>query len=74
MKARHEFDTEEDYHKYLKTHFAAMAMQGLLFGTFKFLEENPMPEPINQILNKEKLAKEASELADALLTQLTSTK
>ncbi len=30
MKARHEFDNDADYNEYIRTHFAACAMQGLL--------------------------------------------
>lgn len=33
MKARHEFDSDEEYQKYLRTYFAAMAMQGILANT-----------------------------------------
>ena len=28
MKARHEFESDNDYLEYLRTYFAAMAMQG----------------------------------------------
>ena len=30
MKARHEFFNKEQYEEYLRTYFAAMAMQGML--------------------------------------------
>lgn len=35
MTAMHEFQTKEQYEQYLRTYFAAMAMQGLLAGKYE---------------------------------------
>jgi len=61
MKAKHEFTTNEEYQKYLKTYFTAMAMQGWIacqhdgFGG-----------------STEDIVKRSIECADELLKQLES--
>ena len=63
MKARHEFTSEKEWLEYLKTYFAAMAMQGLLVRYF----ENGMYG--NQI-NYPMVEQVAVMQADALINEL----
>ena len=64
MKARHEFRQEEDsnkaYEEYLRTYFAAMAMQGLL--------SNPELTKTHD----EVIAMTSTDAADALITALNA--
>lgn len=60
MKSRQDFTTEEDYSEYLRTYFAAMAMQGLITGFDK-----------DGILSKYELVQRAVQYADELLIQLS---
>ena len=64
MKARFEFHSEKEYKEYLKTYFAAMAMQGICAsGANDFNTDH-----VQQI------AEIAVKQADALLTALDKTK
>ena len=61
MKARHEFDSDKSYQEYLKTYFAAMAMQGWCASSY-----NPT--------YFERMANDAVDIADALINALNQTK
>lgn len=56
MKSRQDFTTEKDYQDYLRTYFAAMAMQGMLAEQYWTSPEN--------------LARCSTEAADALINAL----
>ena len=57
MKARHEFDSDLAYNEYLRTYFAAMAMQGIIAK-----EGYPSQE----------LGERSTAAADALITALNT--
>jgi len=61
MKARHEFESDEAYRDYLRTYFAAMAMQGVLS------HNNPNNYKPNQ---SEDIVRLSIALSDELLKQL----
>ena len=64
MKARHEFTSEKEWLEYLKTYFAAMAMQGLLAGHYEYFKGNDDVSVPNSI------AEYAVRNADALINEL----
>jgi hypothetical protein len=61
MKARHEFESLEDYKEYLRHYYAGLAMQGMLANPE--LEVNTTPA--------ETIAEDAVVQADALISQLS---
>lgn len=63
MKSRNEFETDADYTTYLRTHFAAMAMQGITTA-WSDLNSPWLPK------DSEVLTKRAVQIADALIEAL----
>ena len=59
MKARHEFNTEQEWLEYIRCYFAAMAMQGMLAAFSDSYHASP-----------ENTAQLAVKYADALIEQL----
>lgn len=56
MKPRHEFHDQQDYHEYLRTYFAAMAMQAILSRpdwdmSFKYVAQDAINEA-DQLLKR----------------------
>lgn len=73
MKARHEFNSQKEYQEYLKTYFAAMAMQGVMAGVNSSKEA--WTDYINTANKKgisidELIAKNSIDAADALINEL----
>lgn len=64
MKARHEFNSDEEYAKYLRIYFTAKAMEGYLLSNPGYYQGDhgaPVPSEI---------AKASVEMADATLSEL----
>lgn len=62
MKARHDFKTDAKYKTYLKTYFAAIAMQGILANS-------KLCSPKN--FHRSCMCEDAITMADELLKQLS---
>lgn len=58
MKARYEFGTDEEYNKYLRIYFTAIAMQGLIAGADKMID-------------LKQLGVQSVKAADALINELS---
>lgn len=70
MKSRQDFTTEKDYQDYLRTYFAAMAMQGMLANS---IDNEQGMEPFWHMGNI-RLAECSVLAADALINALNETK
>jgi hypothetical protein len=64
MKSRKDFDSDEEYSEYLRTYFAAMAMQGMLAKGDGSINGGYY----------DNFGKKCIEIADAILIQLEQTK
>jgi allophanate hydrolase subunit 1 len=67
MKARHEFETDQAYQKYLRTYFAAMAMQGLLASFTEKAANGNWGNDLKEVAEVSALS------ADALINALNQT-
>ncbi len=82
MKARHEFNSDKDYKKYLQTCFAGLAMQGYLANPAEaditptyVLEKLGFPKETKYVFEEhypKYVANISVQYADALLQQLNS--
>ena len=66
MKSRQDFTTEKDYQDYLRTYFAAMALQGLLTR----VPNRPNNETDLGVIELKRISEESTIMADALINAL----
>ena len=66
MKSRQDFTTEKDYQDYLRTYFAAMALQGLLTR----VPNRPNNETDLGVIELKRISEESVIMADALINAL----
>jgi len=69
MKSRQDFTTEKDYQDYLRTYFAAMAMQGICATFSGSPNAERQAEKVGKTLS-ETMAIYAVDVADALINAL----